>query len=655
MDSTPEVYVGNFPTSFTAEDLLYLFQDFEGIRIKSFKKNKDNKCFAFLVCRNECQVIDIVTIMHDIDVCKRRLVVKAKDKTLQKRLEESLQSSDGLKELTQNHSRPNAKNDSSNIEKKNSIDEIVEKFPSAVRFKNPRLETPSQEKVRSPATDVPRWKILSQFSHQDAKDCEVLNNDDKAKVKPNSNDGNSTQFDASNSQSFQDKRDVNKTQIPFHPKPNQNVSVTNAPNLGSPENNSAQSKELASPQSALQPQIGQEKFENRGRGQNSNRANRNDVPFNRSNSQFPNDNGTKHQSLQIGKKKFGNRGRGQNSYRANRNDVPFNHSNLQFPNDNSNKYQSPGDYSATAQHHKSTMDVSPSQAHMDHSSTVYPEQGNAFPYQVHNANHNPDAKTPRSMTRQNRGNMRNNPLNNSHSQKEFNDVLNSNLVPNQSMSTQDNFSVTNLPTTDISYETAPKRPYNVELTTPDNRDAKSYQRDISDTNSTGTTASENSFHRRVLLPTPETTPKGLIQRGQSLLQKQQLSNQGTGNKLRRKSSESAENGSRASSSLGSYDGEESKEKLFYLSVANFPFGTSRKDLRYLFEDFEPCNIIMLCNVPLWNRRPTEAIIGFKSEDQVTNAILNIDNTDYMGRVIIVTDAVDCSILPSLMEVNPKKN
>ncbi|GFS67282.1 uncharacterized protein NPIL_608481 [Nephila pilipes] len=84
-----EVYVGNYPTTFVEDDVLDLFQVFEGTELKRFHKLK-KKCYSILRCADEDQVIEIVKTMHDIDVCGRNLIVRSCDNSLQTRIEESL-------------------------------------------------------------------------------------------------------------------------------------------------------------------------------------------------------------------------------------------------------------------------------------------------------------------------------------------------------------------------------------------------------------------------------------------------------------------------------------------------------------------------------------------------------------------------------------
>ncbi|GFQ71983.1 uncharacterized protein TNCT_526841 [Trichonephila clavata] len=84
-----EVYVGNYPTTFVEDDILDLFQVFEGAELKRFHKYK-KKCYSILRCVDEDQVIEVVKTMHDIDVCGRNLIVRSCDNSLQTRIEESL-------------------------------------------------------------------------------------------------------------------------------------------------------------------------------------------------------------------------------------------------------------------------------------------------------------------------------------------------------------------------------------------------------------------------------------------------------------------------------------------------------------------------------------------------------------------------------------
>ncbi|GFY02348.1 uncharacterized protein TNCV_3502301 [Trichonephila clavipes] len=84
-----EVYVGNYPTTFVEDDILDLFQVFEGAELKRFHKFK-KKCYSILRCVDEDQVIEVVKTMHDIDVCGRNLIVRSCDNSLQTRIEESL-------------------------------------------------------------------------------------------------------------------------------------------------------------------------------------------------------------------------------------------------------------------------------------------------------------------------------------------------------------------------------------------------------------------------------------------------------------------------------------------------------------------------------------------------------------------------------------
>ncbi|GBL89271.1 hypothetical protein AVEN_225813-1 [Araneus ventricosus] len=84
-----KIYVGNYPLSFIEDDVLNLFQDYEGVELDVFFRNK-NKCYSFLHCISERQLIEIVANLHDIDVCGRNLIVRAADENLQKQIQKSI-------------------------------------------------------------------------------------------------------------------------------------------------------------------------------------------------------------------------------------------------------------------------------------------------------------------------------------------------------------------------------------------------------------------------------------------------------------------------------------------------------------------------------------------------------------------------------------
>ncbi|CAL1278065.1 unnamed protein product [Larinioides sclopetarius] len=88
--------------------------------------------------------------------------------------------------------------------------------------------------------------------------------------------------------------------------------------------------------------------------------------------------------------------------------------------------------------------------------------------------------------------------------------------------------------------------------------------------------------------------------------------------------------------------------LSFVSVVNFPLYLPTRDLYKLFSDFNPIKVFIVCNEPRMDKTPTEAIICFESEKEATDAILTLDNTVYRGRVIIVTDAVDMSLVSELL-------
>ncbi|GIY62618.1 uncharacterized protein CEXT_174981 [Caerostris extrusa] len=69
---------------------------------------------------------------------------------------------------------------------------------------------------------------------------------------------------------------------------------------------------------------------------------------------------------------------------------------------------------------------------------------------------------------------------------------------------------------------------------------------------------------------------------------------------------------------------------------NFPLGLGKRDLYELFR-LQSVKIFMVCNKPRVDRKPTEAVVCFMSEQDATDAILTLDNTIYNGRVILVAD------------------
>ncbi|GIY10638.1 uncharacterized protein CDAR_437301 [Caerostris darwini] len=91
-----------------------------------------------------------------------------------------------------------------------------------------------------------------------------------------------------------------------------------------------------------------------------------------------------------------------------------------------------------------------------------------------------------------------------------------------------------------------------------------------------------------------------------------------------------------------------RPNLSFVSVLNFPLGLQQKDLYTLFSDFNPVNVIMVCNQARVDRKPTEAMVCFRSEQDATNAILTLDNTVYNGRIILVTNSVDAAVVSELL-------
>ncbi|KFM77582.1 hypothetical protein X975_19012, partial [Stegodyphus mimosarum] len=95
----------------------------------------------------------------------------------------------------------------------------------------------------------------------------------------------------------------------------------------------------------------------------------------------------------------------------------------------------------------------------------------------------------------------------------------------------------------------------------------------------------------------------------------------------------------------SRDDKATRQAFSYVSVLNFPLGTSVQDLYKLFSDFDPVEIIMICNEPRMDRTLTEAVVCLSSEETAANAILNLDNTLYRRRIILVNDFKDFSLIP----------
>ncbi|KAF8774393.1 hypothetical protein HNY73_016947 [Argiope bruennichi] len=92
------------------------------------------------------------------------------------------------------------------------------------------------------------------------------------------------------------------------------------------------------------------------------------------------------------------------------------------------------------------------------------------------------------------------------------------------------------------------------------------------------------------------------------------------------------------------------ENLSYISVMNFPLYLPTRNLYELFSDFNPLKVLIVCNKPRVDKAPTEAIICFENDKDATNAILTLDNTVYRGRVLLVTDAVDMSLVSELLSI-----
>ncbi|KFM57587.1 hypothetical protein X975_05693, partial [Stegodyphus mimosarum] len=99
-------------------------------------------------------------------------------------------------------------------------------------------------------------------------------------------------------------------------------------------------------------------------------------------------------------------------------------------------------------------------------------------------------------------------------------------------------------------------------------------------------------------------------------------------------------------------GQENKE-INYVCVSNFPLQTSVQDLFELFDDYDPVKIVMVCNAPRKDRRPTQALVCFSDDDNALDAIFNLDNTLYRGRILNVYDIKHISSLQDFINTGKK--
>lgn len=87
----------------------------------------------------------------------------------------------------------------------------------------------------------------------------------------------------------------------------------------------------------------------------------------------------------------------------------------------------------------------------------------------------------------------------------------------------------------------------------------------------------------------------------------------------------------------------------WVSVTNFRFGTHYTDLFELFSDYSPLHVRMICNYPCEDSL-CEALVCFPSRDIADDVIMNFDNTIFQGRIILVNDAEDLTIMNELLSV-----
>lgn len=89
--------------------------------------------------------------------------------------------------------------------------------------------------------------------------------------------------------------------------------------------------------------------------------------------------------------------------------------------------------------------------------------------------------------------------------------------------------------------------------------------------------------------------------------------------------------------------------LEWISLSNFPFHTSVSSIYKLFSDYNPVKVTMVCNNPSKIGALTNALVGFEDRKMADDVIMTFDNTIFRGRVILVNDAQDSTILDDLLE------
>lgn len=103
------------------------------------------------------------------------------------------------------------------------------------------------------------------------------------------------------------------------------------------------------------------------------------------------------------------------------------------------------------------------------------------------------------------------------------------------------------------------------------------------------------------------------------------------------------------------DQQQDESELAWLSVSNFRWGTMISDLYELFSDYDPVEVILLCNEPNADRALTEAHISFWNQSIADDVIMEFDNTLYEGRLLLVTDVEDLTVMNELVKLDINKS
>lgn len=89
----------------------------------------------------------------------------------------------------------------------------------------------------------------------------------------------------------------------------------------------------------------------------------------------------------------------------------------------------------------------------------------------------------------------------------------------------------------------------------------------------------------------------------------------------------------------------------WVSVTNFKIGTNARAFYDLFSDYNPLRVKMICNQPRRDKMLAEAHVCFPSREIADDVILNFDNTMFEGRIILVNDAEDLTIMNELLNIS----